>query len=66
MVIVPTPIKVAKYLDDPAYEHEDFSLTCVMTLRARVSGRYSGRGLMFVAGVFLGRPRVSLPSQPLP
>ena len=36
-VRVPTPGSVAKYLDDAAYEHEDFTNTSAVTLRARVS-----------------------------
>lgn len=33
---VPTPINLIKYLEDPDYEHEDFTLSSAATLRARV------------------------------
>ena len=34
---VPTPVNLVKYLEDPDYEHEDFTMSCAITLRARVS-----------------------------
>ena len=34
---VPTPINLARYMDDPLFEHEDFTLTSACTLRARAS-----------------------------
>ena len=34
---VPTPVSLVRYISDPGYEHEDFTLTSACTLRARVS-----------------------------
>ena len=36
---VPTPVSLVRYLEDPEFEHEDFTLSSAITLRARVSGR---------------------------
>ncbi len=33
---VPTPVSLVRYLEDPDFEHEDFSLSSAVTLRARV------------------------------
>ncbi len=35
-VLVPTPVNLVKYIEDPDYEHEDFNLSAAGTLRARV------------------------------
>ena len=35
---VPTPVNLVKYIQDPDYEHEDFTLSAAVTLRARVGG----------------------------
>ena len=34
---VQTPDGILKYIDDKKFEHQDFTLTSAMTLRARVS-----------------------------
>ena len=34
---VPTPVSLFRYISDPGYEHEDFTLASACTLRARVS-----------------------------
>ena len=36
---VPTPVSVLRYIYDPSYQHEDFTLTSACTLRARVSNQ---------------------------
>ncbi len=36
-LMVPTPVNLVKYIEDPDYEHEDFNLSAAGTLRARVS-----------------------------
>jgi len=33
---VPMPVNLVKYIEDPDYEHEDFTLSSAITLRARV------------------------------
>ena len=33
---VPTPVSLVKYIEDPDFEHEDFTLSAATTLRARV------------------------------
>ena len=39
---VPTPTSLKKYLDDAEFEHEDFTLSSAVTLRARVSSLWGG------------------------
>ena len=34
---VPIPVNLVKYLDDPGYKHQDFTLASACTLRARVN-----------------------------
>ena len=36
---VPTPVSLVRYLEDAEFEHEDFTLSSAITLRARVSAR---------------------------
>ena len=43
-VPVPIPISLVKYLEDPSFEHEDFTLSSAITLRARVSREGCGEG----------------------
>ena len=35
-VVVPTPVNLVKYIEDPHFEHEDFTNSAAGTLRARV------------------------------
>ena len=35
---VPIPFSLARYIDDPSFQHEDFNGSSAGTLRARVSG----------------------------
>ena len=50
-VRVPTPASVAKYLDDAGYEHEDFTNTSAVTLRAR-DYSWEDHGFPFVNGLY--------------
>ena len=36
-VSIPTPVNLVKYLEDANFEHQDFTLSSAVTLRARVS-----------------------------
>ena len=39
---VPTPVNLVKYIEDPGFEHEDFTSSAAGTLRARVSSQHVG------------------------
>ena len=61
---VPTPVNLVKYIEDPDFEHEDFTMSAAVTLRARVCLQCNDRlkvCIVFGLGVLLGRSWLSLP-----